>query len=77
MSIFEQFPYTNFHDLNLDWILKHMKELVQSVQQITANLDGWDEEIKEHVQKVQESLREQLSWDSIISRIEAMVEEKK
>ena len=36
-----------------------------------------DEEIKENVQKVQESLREQLSWDSIISRIEAMVEEKK
>lgn len=25
--MFEQFPYTNFHDLNLDWILKKLKEL--------------------------------------------------
>ena len=57
MSIFEQFPYTNFHDLNLDWILKHMKELVQSVQQITANLDGWDEEIKE-LQEWQKSIED-------------------
>lgn len=22
----EQFPYTNFHDLNLDWIIKNIKE---------------------------------------------------
>lgn len=48
------------------------KELFQAVCDVYR-----DEEIKENVQKVQESLREQLSWDSIISRIEAMVEEKK
>lgn len=23
----ENFPYTNFHDLNLDWIIKEMKAL--------------------------------------------------
>ena len=23
---FEQFPYTNFHDLNLDWLLKTVKD---------------------------------------------------
>lgn len=27
MGIFEQFPYTNFHNLNLDWILKTVKDL--------------------------------------------------
>lgn len=27
MGIFEQFPYTNFHNLNLDWILKTMQDL--------------------------------------------------
>lgn len=26
MGLFEQFPYTNFHELNLDWILKKVKE---------------------------------------------------
>lgn len=27
MSIFNEFPYTNFHDLNLDWILAKIKTL--------------------------------------------------
>ena len=27
MSLFENFPYTNFHELNLDWIIKTVKEL--------------------------------------------------
>lgn len=26
MGLFEQFPYTNFHELNLDWILTKIKE---------------------------------------------------
>lgn len=25
--VFENFPYTNMHDLNLDWIIKEMKKL--------------------------------------------------
>lgn len=31
MGVFEHFPYTNFHDLNLDWILKIIKELDSEV----------------------------------------------
>lgn len=27
MGVFNNFPYTNFHELNLDWLLKKMKEL--------------------------------------------------
>ena len=30
MALFEQFPYTNFHDMNLDWLLQKMKELAAS-----------------------------------------------
>lgn len=26
MGMFEQFPYTNYHDLNLDWIIQKVKE---------------------------------------------------
>ena len=26
MGMFEQFPYTNYHDLNLDWIIQKIKE---------------------------------------------------
>lgn len=27
MPVFEEFPYTNFHELNLDWIIKEIKEM--------------------------------------------------
>lgn len=34
MGLFEQFPYTNFHELNLDWILKKIKELDEKIDSI-------------------------------------------
>lgn len=33
--IFDYFPYTNFHEMNLDWILKKMKELVSDMEHFT------------------------------------------
>ena len=35
---FEQFPYTNFHDLNLDWVLKEVKRVSEAV-------DKWSTEV--------------------------------
>ena len=32
MGAFEHFPYTNFQDLNLDWILKKLKALEDDVK---------------------------------------------
>lgn len=37
MSIFNQYPYINLNDLNLDWILKHMKEVIAKIDE----LDDW------------------------------------
>ena len=34
MGLFEQFPYSNFHELNLDWILQKIKELDEKVNSI-------------------------------------------
>ena len=34
MGVFEQFPYSNFHDLNLDWILSEIKSFA-------GRLDGY------------------------------------
>lgn len=33
MGLFEQFPYTNFHELNLDWILQQLKEFQERLDQ--------------------------------------------
>lgn len=36
----ENFPYTNFHDLNLDWILKEMKNFLDHYSEINQNIDN-------------------------------------
>lgn len=40
---FEQFPYTNYHDLNLDWIIEALKELDQRVTDLEARVTALEE----------------------------------
>lgn len=35
MGAFEKFPYTNFHDLNLDWIMRKIKSLEEKISNIS------------------------------------------
>lgn len=34
MGLFSRFPYTNFHELNLDWILRKLRELTDKVDKL-------------------------------------------
>ena len=36
MGMFDHFPYTNFHELNLDWILQALKEIEKTMDQFVA-----------------------------------------
>ena len=36
MGLFDQFPYTNFHELNLAWILEALKEIQTTTEQFVA-----------------------------------------
>ena len=36
MGLFDHFPYTNFHELNLDWILKALREIETTMDQFVA-----------------------------------------
>ena len=38
MGVFEQFPYTNFHELNLNWIINKMKELLGKVETLDVDV---------------------------------------
>lgn len=40
MSLFEQFPYTNFHEINLDWVLQKLKEWDGQIQQFAVTLEA-------------------------------------
>ena len=49
MGVFEHFPYTNFHDLNLDWIVQELEKLTVDVRDFIsinaikyANPIQWD-----------------------------------
>lgn len=49
MGVFEHFPYTNFHDLNLDWVVQELEKLATDVQDFIsinaikyANPIQWD-----------------------------------
>lgn len=54
MAFFHEYPYTDLHELNLDWIIKEMKDLQQAmdgllqeaIDQATANAKAYlDEQI--------------------------------
>jgi hypothetical protein len=38
-GVFENFPYTNFHDVNLDWILKKMGESVAQIEEFKSAIE--------------------------------------
>lgn len=40
MALFDNFPYTNFHELNLDYILKKMQELETQFQELQEYIDS-------------------------------------
>lgn len=43
MPLIDKYPYTNFHELNLDWLLKRIKELETKVAQLEARVKELEE----------------------------------
>lgn len=53
MGLFEHFPYTNFHDLNLGWLIEAMKNLAEEVENYDAHIeDSVDEWLAAHPEYV-------------------------
>lgn len=80
---FFKFPYTNFHEMNLDWIIEKVQELVENFIQINSdfgNLNKNFEELKKYVEdyfiklninvevkKIIEEMRQNGELENIIS----------
>ena len=47
MALFEHFPYTNFQDLNLDELLRNMREVLAEMKELQDFVGGFDDRIKE------------------------------
>ena len=46
MGVFEKLPYTNFHELNLNWVLKKIKQIETSVNNLTAAVQDLESRVE-------------------------------
>lgn len=44
---FNRFPYTDFHELNADWIIRHFKEFIDFIKEIDGWIDNHEKEYEE------------------------------
>lgn len=54
MGVFEHFPYTNFHDLNLDWIISHFNEFIEEI----SSLNDWRSQHEAEYQELKKFMDE-------------------
>lgn len=52
--ILDNVPYTNLHELNLDWILRKMKELNISFQELKKLVNEMDANLSEQIKVLQD-----------------------
>ena len=71
-NIGENFPYTNFHDLNLDWILNTIKELNQKIDQAQFNTIQIADPLQWDITKQYEALTVVVDGDSAYLSIQAV-----
>lgn len=63
---YNKYPYTDFHELNLDWLLEHYQELVDQLNQINA----W---ISEHKIQYNEAIARLTALENEINTFEAQI----
>ena len=67
MGVFEQFPYTNFHDINLDWVLREVEKVRADMDALETNMADFAEELRGDFTSFTDNIDEQL--DDINGRI--------
>lgn len=58
MGLFENFPYTNFQNLNLDFILRKMQELLKDMHNLDVALDELKKYVEDQEAQLQENVKE-------------------
>lgn len=47
MGLYEHYPYTNFHELNLNWIIKEMAVIRSEMEDIREWKEGWEDTLSD------------------------------
>lgn len=74
MGLFEHFPYSNFHELNLDWWLNAMRQLEERIEALEERIEQLKQEILEEVDKKLAEFKEQLLQE-VQEKLDALKEE--
>lgn len=56
MALFENFPYSNFHEINLDWVISEIKRIAKLVETTVIDVDAFIAEVLAEVspEKIEE-----------------------
>lgn len=57
MGLYEHWPYVNFHELNLDWILKEMKLIESEMEEIRSWKEDWEDTLSDLNDKYEEIVK--------------------
>lgn len=72
MPIFENFPYTNLHDLNLDWIIEQIKNVLSTADRVEKDIviirNYIYDHLPEEVYKQLKSLLSEKDLNDVISK---------
>ena len=63
MGVFRHFPYSNFHEMNMDEIIKIIKNMLEEWAQYHAEWDAWMTEINDDWSNYQEVMNE--AWQNM------------
>jgi len=63
MALYDNFPYTNFHEMNLDWVIKSMKELETEWESFNADVTASAQTGETAAASVTGDLRSGLNFD--------------
>ena len=84
LGSFEHWPYTNFHELNVDWILKVMREVVSKVSELNdlveqhstdiADINRRIDIINNDINNLEEQMRRILSGEALDFYLTALQE---
>lgn len=83
MGVFEKMPYSNFHNLNLDWMIKKFKAMLEGFNNLTDHVNTFSNRINKNAADIRDVENEQQklynrqsSLDTTIGRVERQQAER-
>lgn len=56
-----QYPYTNYHDLNQDWILKQMQDNTAHIDDVSKDVDKRIDDIKQQINSFEDEVNDKIN----------------